>query len=600
MKELVKKWGFERTMKIYFSSAIVLVSLLVLFLTTGLAVRSAFKNNQVSAQRQLDFLCRNYEASLEQYKSMSIGILMDQSVQEYLRVSDPNGPDLAAKRDDARRILLQTYNSNDRINFIALTNEEAQSYIYRGSGITYIDFENSWQQDMEESKEGNEGRMRLNFGNNYSKAGSYSLSVYFPAYSTQALGKEYGVLCINANDTLLESIFQQGDETGADTSKILAIDMEGVVVADADTGKIGKKAEYADLLTGDAGSFVQGGRMINYQKAGEWNYYLINDTSLWELYRPGVQAAVFAMALLLIVILICTTIAGRILSHVYAPLNQVVQDMAGVSNGHLDVRINAEPLGRDFERMADGFNEMMDRLGEAMDEIRIKQEQLAQTKLNALQSQIQPHFLYNTLDCIHWQAVAEGNQEISTLVKALASYYRICLSGGRDIIPLAEELQHIRYYMLIQNMRYDNRIHLDIQVESRYMDTLLPKLTLQPLVENAIEHGISRNTGKSGEIRIWVEEDGDIFLRIEDSGHGMTQEKAEEMNRYIHTNDADFGYGVRNVNRRIELLFGEKYGLEYAVNRHQGVTATVRLPHTKEESAKVQELPVQQEQGKTE
>lgn len=219
-----------------------------------------------------------------------------------------------------------------------------------------------------------------------------------------------------------------------------------------------------------------------------------------------------------------------------------------------------------------------------MEEIRVKQEQLSQTRLNALQSQIQPHFLYNTLDCIHWQAVADGNREISTLVKALASYYRICLSKGKDIIPLAEELKHIEYYVLIQNMRYDNRLHLDINVEERYRQTRLPKLTLQPLVENAVEHGIERREGVSGNIAIWVEEtgDGDLLLRVANSGSGMTDARVAQMNEYLKTNEADFGYGVRNVNRRIQLLFGERYGLHYEVNMWQGVTAVILLPMEEE------------------
>lgn len=270
------------------------------------------------------------------------------------------------------------------------------------------------------------------------------------------------------------------------------------------------------------------------------------------------------------------------MSKVYAPLDEIVKEMASVSKGRMDVRINAEPLGTDFEEMADGFNVMMDKLEDAMEEVKKKQEQLSQTRMNALQSQIQPHFLYNTLDCIHWQAVAEGNKEISTLVKALASYYRICLSKGKDIIPLSEEIRQIEYYTVIQNMRYDDGIHLDIQVDEKYRKVRIPKLTLQPLVENAIEHGIEREEGKKGNINIWVDEDGDeILLRIANSGKGITAERAEEMNRYLEADQEDFGYGVRNVNKRIQLMFGQEYGLHYEANDQQGVTVTVCLPGEK-------------------
>ena len=134
---------------------------------------------------------------------------------------------------------------------------------------------------------------------------------------------------------------------------------------------------------------------------------------------------------------------------------------------------------------------MMDDINQLMIKNREEQHQLDQIRFNSLQSQIQPHFLYNTLDCIHWQASADGNKEVSDLIVALAAYYRICLSNGKDIIPLSVELEQIRYYLIIQNKRYGDIIHYENKVDEKYLGVLLPKLTLQPLVENSIYHGPS-------------------------------------------------------------------------------------------------------------
>ena len=138
----------------------------------------------------------------------------------------------------------------------------------------------------------------------------------------------------------------------------------------------------------------------------------------------------------------------------------------------------------------------------------------------------------------------------------------------------------MRSYLQIQHARYKDLMEYTVDIDPGLHDAMLPKLTLQPLVENAVEHGIERKEGKCGDIFIWVEEnkDGDVLLRVANSGNGVTTEKTEEMNRYLETNEADFGYGVRNVNRRIELLFGQEYGLHYDVNAYQGVTVTVHLP----------------------
>lgn len=209
---------------------------------------------------------------------------------------------------------------------------------------------------------------------------------------------------------------------------------------------------------------------------------------------------------------------------------------------------------------------------------------------NSLQSQIQPHFLYNTLDCIHWQAVSDGNQEISTLVKALARYYRICLSKGHDVISLEMEMEHVRNYLIIQNMRYDHIIGSEITLGKGCRDAMIPKLTLQPLVENSIYHGIKVRDGKEGSISLTARREGDIVeIILADTGTGMAQRQIDEMNQHLSEYDESFGYGVRNVNKRIELLYGAEYGLHYLRNVSGGVTVEIRIPYvTKIQEEKIQ------------
>ena len=579
MKRLVQKRSFAKRMKVFFLTSIVSVSSLVLILVTVISANHLLNTTRKLVENQLELLATNYTASLEQYKNTCKAILMNSYVQKYLKGSS-DAATQAENESSAREMLIQLYNSNDNINFLALLNEDKGTYLYRGTSISYTDFKRSWEKDWKESQKGSSGAMRISYGNNFYNGTQYTLSVYYPAYSSQVIGKSYGILCINFQDVFLESLSVKKQISDSDASELMLVDLEGNLISGQGLEEVRSAANMTDDLVGIHGTFQKNGDLISYHKIGTWNYYLLSITPLTKLYGSAIRTILFVAALLVFIILLCAAVAGKLLSRVYAPLGEIVREMASVSQGRMDVRINAEPLGEDFEEMAEGFNVMMDKLEESMEEIRIKQEQLSQTRLNALQSQIQPHFLYNTLDCIHWQAVADGNREISTLVKALASYYRICLSKGKDIIPLSEELRHIQYYMVIQNMRYDDRIHLNISVEEKYQKVSLPKLTLQPLVENAIEHGIERKEGKSGDIFIWVEEntEGDILLRVANSGSGITKEKTEEMNRYLDTDEADFGYGVRNVNRRIQLLFGQEYGLHYDVNTYRGVTVTVHLP----------------------
>lgn len=214
---------------------------------------------------------------------------------------------------------------------------------------------------------------------------------------------------------------------------------------------------------------------------------------------------------------------------------------------------------------------------------------MEQIRFNALQSQIKPHFMYNALECIHWQAVADGNRKISVLVKSLAQYYRICLSKGKEIIPLRLELEHVKAYITIQQMRYGDIINMELCIPEELLDINIPKMTLQPLVENSIYHGIRVKEGKKGKVEITAYSDGkDVQIVVSDSGTGMGSREIEEMNRSISIHDDSFGYGVRNVNKRIELMFGKPYGLRFTGNENGGVTVVVRLPlhRTEDENGK--------------
>lgn len=177
--------------------------------------------------------------------------------------------------------------------------------------------------------------------------------------------------------------------------------------------------------------------------------------------------------------------------------------------------------------------------------------------------------------------MADGNKEISTLVMALAKYYRICLSKGHDVISLGLEIEHIKNYLIIQNMRYDNIIGSEFQVDDTCKDAMVPKLTLQPLVENSIYHGIKVKEGRKGSVFLKaVRKENTVLITLEDTGSGMTQSQIDAMNQQLSEYDESFGYGVRNVNKRIELLYGKDYGLYYLRNEFGGVTVEIQLPYT--------------------
>ena len=214
-----------------------------------------------------------------------------------------------------------------------------------------------------------------------------------------------------------------------------------------------------------------------------------------------------------------------------------------------------------------------------MKEIVVEQNERRKSELDALQSQINPHFLYNALDSIIWMIEGERNEEASFMISQLAKLFRISLSKGRTVIPVRDELQHARSYMNIQKIRYKNTFSVDFQVDPDIEDCCTVKLILQPILENAINYGVS-SMDDCGEIIVTGKrENGNIILAVEDNGLGMSGEEAALVltdGSRVHKKGS--GVGLVNVNNRIKILFGKEYGLTIESEPDEGTKVSICIP----------------------
>lgn len=579
-KERISRWKFDRKMQVLIITSITFTTLLVLIVSTVSSVTSLKAKSIELLQDKNASLSENYQSMLEEYKTLSIALVIDRSVQSYLQCDSKQTLRYAMITDEVNNVLSSSLNMSSEMNFVAVISYQMEDYLYRGKlPLAASEFYQVYEQDLERCKSGQDNTLKIGFSNAYFRGSQYTVNVYFPVYSVERLLEERGLLCLNFSNPILNQIVNEGD-TGQRTE---IVDTDGTIIAMKDTGQIGTKADYKDRLAGESGNFYQKGRLYIYQKVPGWNYYIISSIETMELYRPSIHTISIMIVIMLLLVFCSYVIVKRVIRKAYRPLDQVVQKMDDVAAGSLSVRIDAGHAGEDFEKLTTGFNSMMEEIVLLMEQVKQEQHQMEQIRFNSLQSQIQPHFLYNTLDCIHWQAVADGNNEISTLVKALARYYRICLSKGHDVIPLEMEIEHVQNYLIIQNMRYDHIIGSEISLNERCKGAMIPKLTLQPLVENSIYHGIKVKQGKEGSISLRAVRQGEIVkLTLADTGTGMTEGQIEEMNQHLSEYDESFGYGVRNVNKRIELLYGKGYGLHYLKNPSGGVTVEIRIPYVTE------------------
>lgn len=249
--------------------------------------------------------------------------------------------------------------------------------------------------------------------------------------------------------------------------------------------------------------------------------------------------------------------------------------MRQVEAGDLNVAIKEQGF-REARSVSVAFNHMIARIRALMDQIVQEQEKKRLYELNALQAQINPHFLYNTLDSIIWMEERGRSREAITMVSALARLFRISISKGRSIITVREELEHVRNYLIIQKMRFKDQFTYEIQAQEETLEERTVKLIVQPLVENAINHAIDQTQPEALHIIIKAFFQGDdLLFTVEDDGIGISPEILEN----ILTSPAGrSGIGIKNVHERIQLTFGPSYGLQIESEEDEGTLVTIRLP----------------------
>ena len=298
--------------------------------------------------------------------------------------------------------------------------------------------------------------------------------------------------------------------------------------------------------------------------------------------QAGVEIALIILAAALAIVFLLRY-SIRLSRSITAPLEELCRRAERVDAGDLTVQEPVPSEIREIRTLSEGMEQMIGRLDDQMGEIRRRQESLRRTELALLQAQINPHFLYNTMDTIIWLIEADKQQEAVEMVANLSSFFRHSLSKGEDVITLAEEERHVRSYLQIQHARYQDIMEYILDIDPGLHDAMLPKLTLQPLVENALYHGIKLKRAK-GTIRITATlPDGCVLLRVEDNGVGITPQRLAQLRDAMERQER-VGFGLSAVNQRLRLQFGPEYGLRLDSEEGQGTTVTARIPYVRKEA----------------
>lgn len=362
-----------------------------------------------------------------------------------------------------------------------------------------------------------------------------------------------------------------------------------------DTGDMLAVSDYElyDLLAGDLPNWneeqwstikLNNGRyyVMHYQiERCQWQIFSLISV---ETYRKQTSFVSLMLLLLAVLITIAIIVVSCFLSKYYVRrLERVNRHMKSLEKGELNNQIHQnryeQGSGDEIDEIYANFNKMAIRLQELMKEHYKLGKSVMSAELRALQAQINPHFLYNTLDLINWGALEHGADEVAQMARDLGMFYRLSLNHGKAAIRIEEELKHVEAYVSIESMHFPGAIHMNIEVPQQIREYACLNIILQPFVENAIVHGIAQHTDII-ECNIWiraVQEGDDIIVTIEDDGPGMEQ---EQMDNILKESDAgkENGYGVKNTNFRMKLCYGDKYGVHYTSGEMGGTKVILRLP----------------------
>ena len=349
----------------------------------------------------------------------------------------------------------------------------------------------------------------------------------------------------------------------------------------------GLKTEPNLLDEGSAGGvYVQKGFITAVASTGDGRWQIVGKSYTDELYRERDRQILIGTLLSL---LIGTVLVALVLWVYYGIVTRPVRRLLAAMHEfetraeEFSYTVTQEPVA-ELQALSQSFAHMAKQIRELMEQVRREETELRKTELKALQAQINPHFLYNTLDSIQWMCEQGKTEDASRMVGALARLFRISISRGRELIPLRDEIQHAKNYLVIQSYRYREQFRYRFDVEEGLEEYLCNKITLQPLIENAIYHGMDRMVDE-GEIVVTVKQapdcPEDILLIVSDNGIGMTEEQCRKILEKQRSDSG--GIGVKNVNDRLRIYFGSRYGLTIHSELDVGTTVTVRIPKLSQE-----------------
>ena len=340
--------------------------------------------------------------------------------------------------------------------------------------------------------------------------------------------------------------------------------------------------DLARVMQQEEGSFtevLEDKRLVTVHSLKEVGWRVVGVSYIGELLVSKKEIIIPLIILTLLALVVAFLISKRIASQTAKPIRELTEHMQEIELGKLGVEIDTQSDTEEIQCLTASFKEMVYKIEGLIEQVEDNQKKLRKSELKVLQSQINPHFLYNSLDTIIWLGEREECEKVVQMTAALARYFRLSLSKGKEVITIYEEVEHVKHYLQIQKIRYASKLAYTIEVSPDIFDEMIVKIVLQPLVENALYHGI-KDLEEGGYIRVLgFREGNNIILEVYDNGKGMSREQIKNILKApSSTSITKGGVAIKNVHERIQVYFGQDYGLSYESEYGKWTKVRITIP----------------------
>lgn len=579
---------FSSIQSVIFATVAILV-LSAVVIVTGVSMRftnnSIFENSSEYTHTIIQQMNQNIDSYIDYMENIAYLISSNEDVQDYLFDENIDNEGRYRILNQFRTIL----DSRSDIRNVGIISKNGRMLLNDGSKSVNQDLDLNTQEWYATALEKPNGPILTSSHVQHIISGErpWVITLSRGIRDRSGSGEKEGVFFIDLNYSAISELCDQS--TVGTKGYAFILDAKGNIVYHPQQQQLYNELQTENIsliMDTDEDTVLTGtgndGKLYSISRSGKTGWTVVDCTSVRELLRKSRQAQSVYVLTAIILVIVALLFSRFMARSITLPIQKLRDSMKKVQEGDFSVSDVVVDSKNEIGSLTKSFDVMTHRIHELMEQNVHEQEEKRKSELKALQSQINPHFLYNTLDSIIWMAEGKKNEEVVLMTASLARLLRQSISNEDEVVPIANEVEYARGYLTIQKMRYKDKLEFQIEVDSSILYIPLIKLVLQPIIENAIYHGLKYKESKGLLIVKGFMKDGNAVLQVIDDGVGMDEETLAHIYDKHKVNYHSNGVGVYNVQKRLKLYYGEDYGITYTSELGKGTTATITIPGRQE------------------